>query len=157
MNTIGQEAAVYTDFSQLEALKAEAQANPNGALEEVAQQFESLFLQMMLKSMREATIKSDLFGSDQMEAYQSMADQQTALSLSQQGGVGLARVLVEQMQVRGQVPGGTEPGTADTDKSGGNSEGPAQVAPVMPLKKPVAAAKAFEMPVANHPAIDLKG
>ena len=105
MNTIGQEAAVYTDFSQLESLKAEAQANPNAALEEVAQQFESLFMQMMLKSMRDATIKSDLFSSDQMDTYQTMADQQTALSLSQQGGIGLARVLVEQMQVRGQVSG----------------------------------------------------
>ena len=58
MNTIGQEAAVYTDFSQLESLKAEAQANPNAALEEVAQQFESLFMQMMLKSMRDATLKA---------------------------------------------------------------------------------------------------
>jgi flagellar protein FlgJ len=90
MNTIGQEAAVYTDFSQLESLKAEAQANPNAALEEVAQQFESLFMQMMLKSMRDATVKSDLFSSDQMDTYQTMADQQTALSLSQQGGIGLA-------------------------------------------------------------------
>ena len=98
MNTIGQEAAVYTDFSQLESLKAEAQANPNAALEEVAQQFESLFMQMMLKSMRDATVKSDLFSSDQMDTYQTMADQQTALSLSQQGGIGLARVLVEQMK-----------------------------------------------------------
>ncbi len=157
MNTIGQEAAVYTDFSQLEALKAEAKANPNGAIEEVAQQFESLFLQMMLKSMREATIKSDLFGSDQMEAYQSMADQQTALSLSQQGGVGLARVLVEQMQVRGQVPDGTAEGLPKTDNTRDSREGLGEAAPVMSIKNPVAAAKAFSLPVANHTAIDLKG
>ena len=157
MNAIGQETAVYTDFSQLEALKAEAQANPNAALEEVAKQFESLFLHMMLKSMREATIKSDLFGSDQMEAYQSMADQQTALSLSQQGGVGLARVLVEQMQVRGQVPGESEINPANsavTADDGGSSH---QTAPVMSLTKPVDPTKAFELPVANHRAIDLKG
>ncbi|MDG1314479.1 MAG: rod-binding protein, partial [Flavobacteriaceae bacterium] len=121
MNSIGQEAAVYTDFSQLESLKAEAQANPNAALEEVAQQFESLFMQMMLKSMRDATIKSDLFSSDQMDTYQTMADQQTALSLSQQGGIGLARILVEQMQVRGQVSGdefSTESSTSTADDSG---------------------------------------
>ena len=47
--------------------------------------------------MRDATVKSDLFSSDQMDTYQTMADQQTALSLSQQGGIGLARVLVEQI------------------------------------------------------------
>ncbi len=148
MNTIGQEAAVYTDFSQLESLKAEAQANPNAALEEVAQQFESLFMQMMLKSMRDATIKSDLFSSDQMDTYQTMADQQTALSLSQQGGIGLARILVEQMQVRGQV---------SADELSSESSMPVADESGIPLTNSVAPVKAFDIPVANHSAIDLKG
>ena len=151
MNTIGQEGAVYTDFSQLESLKAQAQANPDAALEEVAQQFESLFLQMMLKSMRDATMKSDLFGSDQMESYQSMADQQIALTLSQQGGMGLARVLVEQMQVQGQA----------TDVQGTNDpsvgEASTGTAPVMPFTNSREAAKAFRLQAANPHAIDLKG
>ena len=148
MNTIGQEAAVYTDFSQLESLKAEAQANPNAALEEVAQQFESLFMQMMLKSMRDATVKSDLFSSDQMDTYQTMADQQTALSLSQQGGIGLARVLVEQMQVRGQASGAelSEEGEHSTAGDSG-----------IPLTNSAATVKAFDLPAATHSAIDLKG
>ena len=148
MNTIGQEAAVYTDFSQLESLKAEAQANPNAALEKVAQQFESLFMQMMLKSMRDATIKSDLFSSDQMDTYQTMADQQTALSLSQQGGIGLARVLVEQMQVRGQASGAelSEEGQQSTAVDSG-----------IPLTNSAAPVKAFDIPAATHSAIDLKG
>ena len=151
MNSIGQEAAVYTDFSQLESLKAQAQSNPNAALEEVAQQFESLFLQMMLKSMRDATMKSDLFGSDQMDTYESMADQQIALTLSQQGGIGLARVLVEQMQVRGQAP--------DTQTTNDPSPGEAsnEAAPVIPLTNPGVPAKAFELEAANPSAIDLKG
>jgi flagellar protein FlgJ len=149
MNTIGQEAAVYTDFSQLESLKAEAQANPNAALEEVAQQFESLFMQMMLKSMRDATVKSDLFSSDQMDTYQTMADQQTALSLSQQGGIGLARVLVEQMQVRGQASG------AELSEEG---QAPAAAAESgIPLTNSAAPVKAFDLPAATHSAIDLKG
>ena len=151
MNTVGQEGAVYTDFSQLESLKAQAQANPDAALEDVAQQFESLFLQMMLKSMRDATMKSDLFGSDQMDSYQSMADQQIALTLSQQGGMGLARVLVEQMQVQGQVP--------DTQDNGGVTDGDTseQASPVMPLTNSRVPAKAFELEAANPNAIDLKG
>ena len=148
MNTIGQEAAVYTDFSQLESLKAEAQANPNAALEEVAQQFESLFMQMMLKSMRDATIKSDLFSSDQMDTYQTMADQQTALSLSQQGGIGLARVLVEQMQVRGQVSG------AELSEEG---EQPSAAESGIPLTNSAVPVKAFDISAATHSAIDLKG
>ena len=148
MNSIGQEAAVYTDFSQLESLKAEAQANPNAALEEVAQQFESLFMQMMLKSMRDATVKSDLFSSDQMDTYQTMADQQTALSLSQQGGIGLARVFVEQMQVRGQASG------AELSEEGQQSTA---VDSVIPLTNSAAPVKAFDLAAATHSAIDLKG
>lgn len=96
--------AIYNDFSQFTTLRAEATKNPNAALEDVAAQFESIFLQQMLKSMRDATIKSDLFDSSQMDTYQSMADQQLAVSLAESGGIGLARMMVEQMQSRGYVP-----------------------------------------------------
>ena len=96
--------AIYNDFSQFTTLRAEATKNPNAALEDVAAQFESIFLQQMLKSMRDATIKSDLFDSSQMDTYQSMADQQLAVSLAESGGIGLARIMVEQMQSRGYVP-----------------------------------------------------
>ena len=95
--------AIYNDFTQFTALRAEATRNPNAALEEVAAQFESIFLQQMLKSMREATVKSDLFDSSQMDTYQSMADQQLAVQLAEQGGIGLARMMVEQMQTGGLV------------------------------------------------------
>ncbi|MEC8158127.1 MAG: rod-binding protein [Pseudomonadota bacterium] len=96
--------AIYNDFSQFTTLRAEATKSPNAALEGVAAQFESIFLQQMLKSMRDATVKSGLFESSQMETYQSMADQQLAVQLSEQGGIGLARMMVEQMQTRGLVP-----------------------------------------------------
>ena len=59
--------AIYNDFSQFTTLRAEATKNPNAALEDVAAQFESIFLQQMLKSMRDATVKSGLFESSQME------------------------------------------------------------------------------------------
>ena len=96
--------AIYNDFSQFTTLRAEAAKNPNAALEEVAAQFESIFLQQMLKSMRDATMKSELFDSSQMDTYQGMADQQLALKLAENGGIGLARMMVEQMQSKGQVP-----------------------------------------------------
>lgn len=96
--------AIYNDFSQFTTLRADATKNPNAALEDVAAQFESIFLQQMLKSMRDATVKSDLFDSSQMDTYQSMADQQLAVSLAESGGIGLARMMVEQMQSRGYVP-----------------------------------------------------
>jgi len=97
-------SAIYNDFSQFTALRADAAKNPNAALEEVAAQFESIFLQQMLKAMRDATVKSDLFDSSQMDTYQSMADQQLAVNLAENGGIGLARMMVEQMQSKGYVP-----------------------------------------------------
>ena len=95
--------AIYNDFTQFTTLRAEATKNPNAAVEEVAAQFESIFLQQMLKAMRDATVKSDLLGSSQMDTYESMADQQLAVQLAEQGGIGLARMMVEQMQTRGLV------------------------------------------------------
>ena len=105
--------AIYNDFTQFTTLRAEATKNPNASLEEVAAQFESIFLQQMLKSMRDATIKSDLFDSSQMDTYQSMADQQLAVQLSEQGGIGLARMMVEQMQTRGMVSETADPSVTD--------------------------------------------
>lgn len=94
---------IFNDIGYLGALRAEATAAPNKALEEVASQFEALFLQQMMKSMRDAVPKGDLMNSDHMETFQSMADQQMSLRLSREGGIGLARMLVEQLQTRGLV------------------------------------------------------
>lgn len=138
--------AVYTDFGQLATLRGEAQQNPNAALEDVAAQFESLFLQQMLKSMRDATMKSDLFDSSQMETYQQMADQQVALQLSEQGGIGLARALVEQMQVRGYV--GEPAASPEAAKRDAFDLTPtAETAPGVMLRDD--AAKAFSVDAAN--------
>ena len=111
--------AIYNDFSQFTTLRAEATKNPNAALEDVAAQFESIFLQQMLKSMRDATVKSDLFDSSQMDTYQSMADQQLAVSLAESGGIGLARMMVEQMQSRGYVPESDAVANNDAGSDGG--------------------------------------
>jgi len=58
----------------------------------------------MMKSMRDAIPQGDLMGSEHVDTYQAMADQQMSLSLAEQGGIGLARMLVEQMQTKGYVP-----------------------------------------------------
>ena len=100
---------IFNDIGYLGSLKAEAASAPSKAIEEVASQFEALFIQQMMKSMRDAVPKSDLMQSDHLETYQSMADQQMAVSLSQQGGIGIARMLVEQMQTKGYVPSTQNP------------------------------------------------
>ena len=94
---------IFNDIGYLSSLRAEAASAPNKAINEVASQFEALFIQQMMKSMRDAVPKSDLMSSDHLDTYQAMADQQMAVNLSQQGGIGIARMLVEQMQTRGYV------------------------------------------------------
>ena len=89
--------AVYNDMGALADLRGRARANPNEAVEEVAQQFEALFIQMMLKSMRDAVEDGGLFGSDQLDTYEQMADQQLALDMASKGGIGLAEALVAQL------------------------------------------------------------
>jgi flagellar protein FlgJ len=91
----------YADPQGLASLRSDAKANDPGALKAVAKQFESLFTQMLLKSMREATKSTtgdSMFGSsDQTEFYQGMFDDQMAMHLSQGGGLGLADMLVQQL------------------------------------------------------------
>jgi len=60
---INSAAKSYNDFTALGELRGKAQRNEAGAMRESAEQFEALFIQMMLKSMREASsvMKSDLF------------------------------------------------------------------------------------------------
>src|SRR5882672_9077635 len=73
-------ATTYTDLNGLEALKKDP-SSPQ-ALGAVAQQVEALFLQMMLRSMRDANAA---IGEDdnEMSMYQDMFDKQVALTMSQ--------------------------------------------------------------------------
>ncbi|MEJ2896975.1 flagellar assembly peptidoglycan hydrolase FlgJ [Bordetella avium] len=93
------------DLGRLGNLKRSVGQNPADAAQqkEVAQQFEALFLQMMLKRMREATPKDGLFDSQQTEMLQSMSDEQMALQLAKPG-VGLADALLKQMQQQNPTP-----------------------------------------------------
>jgi peptidoglycan hydrolase FlgJ len=90
---------LYADFSQFAQMRGEAQRHETGVLEEVVEQFESVFVQMVLSSMREASkpLESGLFQSDQSETFQQMYDQQLGMHLSEQGGIGLADLMLEQI------------------------------------------------------------
>lgn len=88
---------VYTDVRGLQKLKIEG--NQDQALQKIAQQFESLFLHEMLKSMRKANEsfeEGSLFGGGDTEFYRDMYDQQLSLSLARKG-TGLAKVIYEQL------------------------------------------------------------
>lgn len=100
MNTGLANTSVYTDFQEVAALRREAGKNAPAALEKAAKQFEAMFMQMMLKSMRDAGAEEGgLFDNEQTRLYQDMYDKQLSLSLSEAGnGIGLAKLLVQQLQ-----------------------------------------------------------
>lgn len=104
-------ADVYTDFSGLSRLRNQAKQETPGAINEVAKQFESLFLNMVLKSMREAKLADSMLDNDQSKFYREMYDQQLAVHLSGKPGVGLADLIVKQLG--GEKVGETERMTLD--------------------------------------------
>jgi peptidoglycan hydrolase FlgJ len=95
------EAPAYTDLAGLSKLKRAAGTHDPAAIRAVAQQFESMFTRMMLKSMREASGKDPIFGSDQEQMYQDMADDQLSVQMAKGKGLGLADMLVRQLQKMG--------------------------------------------------------
>jgi flagellar protein FlgJ len=80
----------------LDKLRAQAKQSPNQALKAVAQQFETVFMNMMLKSMRDATPQDGMFDNEQTKMFTGMLDQQLAQNMSSRG-VGLANILVKQL------------------------------------------------------------
>ena len=86
------------DVNGLTALKRQVRDNSPEALKAAAQQFEALFLQIVLKSMREASPHEGIFDSDQSRMYESLLDQQLAQVLSAKGGgTGLAAMIEKQL------------------------------------------------------------
>ncbi len=85
------------DMQGLERLKHTARNDEAAGLRGAAQQFEALFLQMMLKSMRDTIPSGGLLDSQQGEFYQSMLDQQWAQTMAGRG-IGLADHLVAQLE-----------------------------------------------------------
>ena len=91
-------ANTYTDLNGLEQLKVDPTSEKS--INAVAQQVEAMFLQMMLKSMRDAGMGSEV-DSNEMGMYQDMFDKQIALTMSQHQDLGIAALLKRQTSGRG--------------------------------------------------------
>ncbi|MFL9904829.1 flagellar assembly peptidoglycan hydrolase FlgJ [Paraburkholderia sp. RL17-337-BIB-A] len=77
-------------------LSAQAKASPQAGMKMAAQQFDAVFTQMMLKSMRDATPQDGPFDSHDSATFTSMMDQQLSQQLSQKG-IGVADAMLKQM------------------------------------------------------------
>ncbi len=110
------------DVQATQDLRAQFAKNPQEGLKAAAQQFEQMFLQMVMKSMRDTVPQDGLMNSDQSRFYTALLDQQMAHNLATSGnGVGFAR-LIEQ-QLGRAVTGGKElaaPGE-EAAKAAGNA------------------------------------
>ncbi len=96
------------DVQSVQDLRAQFQKDPSQGVKAAAQQFETMFLQMVLKSMRDATPQDGLLNSDQSRFYTGLLDQQMAQNMATQGnGVGFAKLIEQQLgrQVLGTSDG----------------------------------------------------
>ena len=93
------DSGAFTDLNRLNQFKVGGDSEKN--IRKVAQEFESLFLNEMLKAMRSANevfAEGNFMNSNESKTYQDMHDQQLSVTLSNnQNGIGLADVLVRQM------------------------------------------------------------
>ena len=66
-------------------------------MEKVARDFESVFVNKLLESMRKAVPKSGLLDSSALDMYQSMMDQEMAKNMSERKGMGLGEMVYKDL------------------------------------------------------------
>ena len=88
--------ALAADARSLNQLKLQAGQNTPAAIKEAAKQFESLFMRELIKSMREATMKSGLLDSASGDLSADLLDQQLAVQMSGMPG-GLSDMIARQL------------------------------------------------------------
>ncbi|POT54750.1 flagellar assembly peptidoglycan hydrolase FlgJ [Citrobacter amalonaticus] len=99
MNSSSLQGGAAFDLRTLDSLKRASREDPQEGLKAAAKQMEGMFVQMMLKSMREASFKDGLFNTQQTEMFTSMYDQQISQEIAAKGNLGLADMMLKQMGV----------------------------------------------------------
>jgi flagellar protein FlgJ len=135
----------YLDFDGLGKLKGQARQDAKAATQETAQQFEGLFIQMMMKSMREATVKSDLSDSSGKDTFEGMFDKEVATQMAKRNTLGIADMLVKNMPVA------NAPSTASMLEA--HNVG---AAAAMPLNRDKTTAKGLSLATPLLPALPLQ-
>lgn len=139
------------DFTSLGQLKADAATTAdvrnNPALKKAAEQFEAMFIQMMMKTMREASGSEgeDLMGNNATQTYQGLFDQEIAHSMAKRGGLGLADMMIKSVERNQGMP----PSAADLLASRDTEQSRPKGLPIqrpeqaLPLRQDVAAGLAI--------------
>lgn len=136
------DARFALDVQGVDALRRTVRTTPEEGLKQVSRQFEAMFMNMVLKSMREATPSSGLLESQNEKVYLSMFDQQLSQNLSGRG-LGLAEAMLAQLQRTMATTGSAD--LPDLPQQGMPLQPPARAyplgsgVPVMPVPRQVAA------------------
>lgn len=97
------------DVKSSQDIREAMQKDPKAGLQAAAQQFETMFLQMVMKSMRDATPQDGPFNSEQTRFYTAMLDQQLAQNMASGKGLGFAKLIEQQL---GGALAGSDPAAA---------------------------------------------
>ncbi len=103
------------DVQGFDAMRAAANASPQQGVKAAAKQFDAVFTQMMLKSMRDATPSDGPLDSSDGAQFQSMMDQQLAQQMSNKG-IGVANAMIKQLT---RAMGGDPNSTGGANGAGG--------------------------------------
>jgi flagellar protein FlgJ len=97
-NTLGNDLSrkFALDVKDMGSLRQGARAGTAEATKAAATQFEAMFVNMMLKTMRDASPQDGLTNSEQTKMLGGMLDQQTSQNIAKKG-IGLADMLVRQL------------------------------------------------------------
>ncbi len=87
----------YTDVNALDNLKKKARDDQESALRPVAEQFEAIFVQQILKESRKVSFDDGWLDGGQGDFYKDWSDKQLSLNLSSKGTLGFADNIVEQL------------------------------------------------------------
>lgn len=115
MSISTQPASVYTDLKGLDQLKHNLKGDSIDDLKVVAKQFEALFIQQMLKTMREAKLAEGMFDSNEGDLYVDLLDKQLSLNMSEGKGIGLADIIVQQLSQQLNVHPEADQATQDAN------------------------------------------
>lgn len=94
------DSGAFTDLNRLNQYKVGEGRDSEENVRKVAQEFESLFLNEMLKSMRSANAvfaEGNFMNTNESKTYQDMHDQQLSVTLAKNEGLGLADMLTRQL------------------------------------------------------------
>ena len=151
------DSGVYSDLNRLNQLKVGKDRDSEANIKKVAQEFEALFLNQMLKAMRsanEAFSEGNFMNSNEAKTYQQMYDQQLSVTMAKEKGIGLADVLARQMSKMQKGVSKPNPFASGDEVNAINAAGAASA--ISSANKTVASKAATELPAVDATRDDSK-